>query len=71
MKCPTCGEGELVPTTVYNYVTKMRGIKIVIPEAHCNACNKCDERLWSAKEIKKWEAMQNEAVKGENSNDEV
>jgi len=53
--CPYCKDGILVTTIYENYCTKIRGVHFVVDKAEINVCNSCNEKIYSAKELKRWE----------------
>ena len=57
MKCPMCANGTIVKLVIKNYKTKMGGKPIIVPKANIEECDTCKERLYHAKEIRRWERI--------------
>ena len=53
--CPTCGQAGLVEIVIPEYETKVMTFPCVIKNAKFAECPKCGERLYDAKELKRWE----------------
>ncbi|MHC4698803.1 MAG: type II TA system antitoxin MqsA family protein [Planctomycetota bacterium] len=61
-KCPTCGIGEMVVEVVADHRTKLGGVPVQIKDARIAKCNHCDETSVSAKELERWERLQQEQL---------
>jgi hypothetical protein len=57
MECPTCGKGIMQKVIIKKYQAKLRNITFPVKDAEMLRCNICDEEVYSAKEIKRWESI--------------
>lgn len=55
--CPSCEDGTMKTTRFQNYRTKIKGVPFVVPEAYISVCDKCDERMYSPQEKRRWEVL--------------
>lgn len=56
--CPTCGKGRMILETISSYSTKLGGIQVVVDDAKVSKCSVCGEISVSARELKRWRALQ-------------
>ena len=57
-KCPCCGIGKMVVKVVPDHRTKLGGVPVRIKDARIAKCNHCDETSVSAKELQRWQSLQ-------------
>lgn len=62
-KCPMCGIGKMVTETIAIHNTRLGDIPIQIKNARIAKCNHCNETSVSAKEVGRWEKIQQEDKK--------
>ncbi len=62
MKCHSCLSGMMILGTSDNYITNIGGVRIKISNAEISRCNKCSATSVSAKELKRWEQVQHDAL---------
>lgn len=56
--CPSCEKGQMKITLFQNYPAKYKGAyPFIVPEAYISICDTCDERMVSAQELKRWDAL--------------
>lgn len=61
IKCPSCGSDKLKLKVISEFDTKLGGVPFVAKDAKVFECEGCGERIYDAKEIKRWE----EEMKGQ------
>lgn len=61
-KCPCCGTGEMVVEVVADHRTKLGGVPVRVKDARIAKCNHCGETSVSAKELERWERLQQEQL---------
>ena len=57
MKCPSCEEGTIEQIVVEEYIAELRGIVFLVEDAKIGKCDTCEEKIYHAKEIKRWEKL--------------
>lgn len=60
--CPTCGKGTIKATIIQNYKTRIRGYPFTVPQACIGTCDQCGERVFTAKETRRWEVLFDQAL---------
>jgi len=65
-KCPICGKGEVKIESIKEFETKIRGIPIVVKDAKIAKCDACGEKIYDAKEIKRWEEILKQKLQAKN-----
>ena len=60
--CPMCGKNGMETLTIKEYHTKMGGVPIVVKNAKIEKCKYCEEQMYSAKEIRRWEKIKEEQI---------
>ena len=55
IKCPSCGVNKMEEKIISEFHTKIGGVPFVVSNAKILECEKCGERIFDAKEIKRWE----------------
>ena len=55
IKCPSCGVNKMEEKIISEFHTKLGGVPFVVSNAKILECEKCGERIYDAKEIKRWE----------------
>jgi len=56
MRCPVCNH-QMKLITVKKHIAKMHGIKFPVENATFWICNNCGEKVYSGKELKRWEKI--------------
>ncbi len=64
-KCPTCGIGQMTTEIIPDHHTKLNNIPIHIKDARISRCDHCHETSLHARELKRWEKIQQEQLKTE------
>ena len=54
---PECGEGRVCATRCTNYRIKVKGYPFVVDEAWIGVCDKCETRIYSPVETRRWNAL--------------
>ena len=62
-KCPYCGIGRMVVEVVHEHRTKLGGVPVRIKDARIAKCNHCGETSVSAKELERWQRLQQEQLR--------
>lgn len=57
VKCPSCGMNTMKEKIISEFHTKLENVPFVVNNAKILECEKCGERIFSAKEIKRWEKV--------------
>jgi putative zinc finger/helix-turn-helix YgiT family protein len=55
IKCPSCGVNKMKEKIISEFHTKLGGVPFVASNAKILECEQCGERIFDAKEIKRWE----------------
>ena len=63
MKCPSCNKGQLVKTTLINGKAKLMGIEFPVRNMKVIQCARCEERVYEAKELIRWELILHQLLK--------
>ncbi len=59
-KCPTCGIGRMVTEIIADHQTVLYGQPVRVKDARIATCNHCKHYSIAAKEIERWEKLQEE-----------
>jgi len=56
-KCPYCDGGEIEEEIIPSYYAKINKVQFIVKDARICKCNKCEGKVYSAKEYKRWEEI--------------